>query len=174
MIRRRALAALLLLAAAPLAGPAFAHPYSTSITQMDWNAAAARYEVALRLLPDQLEAALAPKLGEKPAADALDAAILAWLRANVRLTAATGDGAAGREAELRWIGKEVDVDGIWLYFELIPPAGQGPEGLEITNTLLFAARPHQLNTVRVRIGERQHAWVLRDDRPSVTIRLPPE
>lgn len=149
-------------------GAASAHPYSVTTSQLDWNADAGLFEVALRLLPEQLEDVLRGRKVAPADRAAVDAALADWLRENVALKTPSGELAA-----LRWVGKEIEADAAWLYFELVLPVGAAPEGLELRNTLLFESAPHQLNTVRVRVGERQRAWLLRADRPVVVLTLAP-
>lgn len=147
------------LAAGAWAAPIAAHPYGTTTAQLDWREEGNKLEVAVRALPEQLEKALSQHQGapfdlDDPAPKT-DLALQAYLRATFR-----AESAAGEAATLRWIGKEVAFDAVWLYFELVFDKPTKPAGLKIRQTMLLELGQDQLNTVRLRDDGHQQSWVL--------------
>ncbi len=103
-VNRRALL-LGLGAALLLAGPAAAHPYSTSRAEVDWNEKTARFEVSLAVLPEELVQMVgSERKGGEPfrleATEACDAEIAAYLRKPLR------DGLAWRRAGAARMGRQ--------------------------------------------------------------------
>lgn len=162
-------ATLTLLATALLVGwgsPARAHPYHTTIAEADWNAESGRLEVALRLLPADLERALEAHVGQASPAAApttddqatLDDHILGWLGQGFRLIP---DG--GEPAPILWVGKEVSIEHVWLYFEI--PLADGLEGVTIEHRLLLDLEPRQVNTLLLGRGKGRRTLTFRRERP---------
>jgi hypothetical protein len=158
MSRRRAWVAAGL-AAVAWATPVAGHPYGTTTAQLDWRGEHDKLEVAVRALPEQIEKALSQHQGapfdlDDPAPKT-DLALQAYLRATFRAESAAGD-----VATLRWVGKEVAFDAVWLYFELQFQKPTQAPGLKIRQAMLLDLGPDQLNTVRLKAGGRQQSWVL--------------
>lgn len=164
------------------AAPAvWAHPFEVTTAQLDWNGTTDAFEVALRISPDQLGAILATfdlKTTEDPtdreASKQIDDALAEFLRRHFRLLASeppatSNDQCENPSAQLHWVGREEDEGAIWLYFELLVGTGCDPTRFTLHNSLFLEERPRQLNTVRVRIGQRQKAWVLSQERPSAPL-----
>ena len=132
--------------------PVAAHPYHTTLAEADWNGETNRLEIALRLLPEDFERALSARdRGSKPPADdpgALDDRIVAWLSQDFRVIPNDGE-----PAPIEWVGKEISIEYVWLYFEIPLPGGL--DGVTFEHRLLLDLEPEQVNTLLLRHdGER--------------------
>lgn len=148
-----------LLVALLLAPFAAAHPNHTSHADVDYHADAQRLEISLRVIAEDLLAALQAEAGagaaelswEKTPADELDRRVRNYVLPRFRFL--TRD---GREIALGWVGRDGDrADGeqrVWLYFEA--PLPDGLEGVRVEHSVLHDRVPRQRNTVRVRHGDR--------------------
>lgn len=135
-----------LLLLAMISGWAFAHPYHFTTAEMQWKPEAARFEVALKVGPEELEEALSagradPLLLESTAG--VDQQIVTWLEAHFIVT-----DAKGARLPVRWVGKEVDHEAAWLYFELPAEKAVGP--FTLINTAFLDTEREQVNLVRFR------------------------
>jgi hypothetical protein len=149
----------LLVAAAALLAPraAHAHPIHLAHANVTLQRDTARLEIELRVIADDLLAALntgraQPLSYEKSPAAELDAALRAYVLANFSLTARD----ATAPIVLSWIGREADTEGphqrLWLYFEA--PFPDELDGARLRHALLFATIDRQENTARIRDGSR--------------------
>jgi len=129
---------LLSLALTPLAS---AHPIRTSYAEADYRPETKKLEIALRVYPDDLEAALTAHAGQpisvaRTPPPAFDVALLAYLRATFLLRAADGTAPtlhlAGREL------KDNDQH-LWIYFECNLPGGLA--GTRLSHRVLRDAFP---------------------------------
>ena len=137
----RALGLLLLLAHG---GSAAGHPFHASYAELSRSRAGDALQVALRVIPEDLETALSRTAGrpvrldpEAPAA----ALIEAYLDRHFRLRAA-----AGTAPGAAFLGLEVAYDETWLYFTV--PLGSAAAPLVLHNSLLFDVAEAQSNRVR--------------------------
>jgi len=99
------LGCLLLLAA--IASKAWAHPYHESVAELEWNQTSGRWEVALRVLPEELEDAVSAFTGKQSIIDAtpgMDQAIAAYLQHRFQIRSTAGE----QLSTLHWVGKQVD------------------------------------------------------------------
>ena len=145
--RARLLAPVLALALAVGLGQgrgAAAHPFHASYAELSWSEAGDALEVALRVIPEDLETALSRDAGsrvlldpEAPPAELIEA----YLGRHFRVTAAGG--ASGRPA---FLGLEVGYDETWVYFTL--PVDRSAAPLTLRNSLLFDVAGAQSNRVR--------------------------
>lgn len=171
----RALLSIVALAACLSAPRALAHPVHASSAQADYNRATQRLEIALRLVAEDLLAALnaareRPLSFEKTPPAELDAALRAY--AVEKFAVADSAGAA---VALEWIGREfepaapdrpADEQTLWIYLEAALP--HGVEGARLQHALLHEIFPRQQNTIRVRDGRRETTLAFdRDRRPKV-------
>ena len=159
-----------LVAAAP---PLAAHAIHTSVAEADYNAATRRLEVSLRVFIDDFEAALSVHarrrlaLATTPPAE-FDAATRAYLTG--AFTVRTPD---GQLAPLVWVGREVrDAENeLWFHFEV--PLPGGIEGCRVHHRALGEQFPTQINSVRVRDGERRVTLVFLARQTEKTVRFRP-
>lgn len=132
-----------------MSGPAAAHPQHRSTARVEIDRNRGVLEVALRVAPDDLEAALEHRSGrlvrifEKSA----DVQILRYLRDTFRV------GKEGSSGRLRWIGRELEAGDLWLYFEVGLP--KKAASVELFNRVFFELNAHQINVVRWRDGKKK-------------------
>lgn len=133
---------LCLLAFAAMTSPA-AHRFHTSLTRIDFNAPEKNLEITVQLFTHDLIPLLERRSGKRveleksPEADKL---ILDYLNENFVLT-----DKSGASKNLKWIGKESDVDTIWVYLETA--ATENLENYTLKNTIFFESFPEQTNLV---------------------------
>ncbi len=129
------------------------HPYHRSLAEVQWNAESQRYEVALRVDPRDLDAALSdlhrrPVVLDQMDEAAAEAMLKAYVSKHLHLLrpAATSD-QPDQLAKTHWVGFESDDRGkfVWLYFEWAPPPGESP--LWIENRLFVKTEPTHISTV---------------------------
>lgn len=139
----------LFLISSALAPLATAHPIRTSFAEADFRPETKKLEIALRVYPDDLEAALTARAGQtislaRTPPPAFDLALLAYLRATFLLRAADGT-----TPTLHLVGRELkDNDQhLWIYFECTLPVGLA--GTRLSHGVLRDAFPEQLNALRV-------------------------
>lgn len=136
-----------------------AHPYHESLTELEWNAASGYWEMAVRLLPEELETALqrsdGPRINLERSAD-VDRLILNYLEHHIQFSAVnerqSALGAQGNAVKMVWIGKEVGHKAVWLYLQVRAP---GPPVM-LRNTLLFDREPDQINRVVHLVAGRRY------------------
>ena len=158
------------LAAVP---PLAAHAVHTSVAEADYNAATRRLEVSLRVFIDDFEAALSVHarrrlaLATTPPAE-FDAITREYLKAT--FTVRTPD---GQLAPLLWVGREVrDAENeLWFHFEV--PLPGGVEGCRVHHRALGEQFPTQINSVRVRDGQRRVTLVFLARQTEKTVRFRP-
>jgi hypothetical protein len=159
-----------LLATAP---PLAAHAIHTSVAEADYNAATRRLEVSLRVFIDDFEAALSVharrrlSLAGTPREE-FDAAARTYLAET--FTVRSPD---GQLAPLLWVGREVrDAENeLWFHFEVALPGGI--EGCRVHHRALGEQFPTQINSVRVRDGERRVTLVFLARQTEKTVRFRP-
>lgn len=125
-----------------------AHPYHVSLAELEFNAASGRWEVALRLHPGDLDAALSHDqrrrvILERETPAAARRIAIAYLNKHFRLLA----GDPPQPSQLHWVGMQADPKFVWWYFELQPPPGAAP--LRLENRVLMEIEPTQVNTVNL-------------------------
>jgi len=155
-LRARFLLLALLLALACGAAPAEAHKFHASLAEVEYDAAAGTVEVALRLFPDDLEAALGRRAGRRVRLDStpgVERLTLDYVRETLVVT-----GADGKALPLAWVGMEADVDSVWVYVLAEAPAGLA--GSRIRDGIFLELYGDQVNTVNVKEGERRTTLVL--------------
>jgi len=123
---------------------AAAHPFHASYAELSWSEAGDTLQVALRVIPEDLETALSRDAGTRVLLDpeAPPAALIeAYLERHFRVSGA--DGKNGRPA---FHGLEVAYDETWVYFTL--PVDRRDAPLTLHNSLLFDIAEAQSNRVR--------------------------
>ncbi len=140
--QRRWMLALALLLYLAQPAPGHAHPYHTSFAEIDWNSDRSALEVALRVLPEDLETALTWRRG---AAVTLgrnhrDEELTAYLQQHFQVFAG-----AGVVLPLELIGVEIAYAESWLYFQISATPDQR---LSLRNTLLLDVDRSQTNRVQ--------------------------
>lgn len=132
-----------------LAPSAPAHPIRTSFAEADFRPETKKFEIALRVYPDDLETALTTHAGRpitlaRTPPPAFDLALLAYLRATFLLRAADDSAPV-----LHLVGRELkDQDQhLWIFFECELPGGL--TGVRLSHRVLRDVFPEQLNALRI-------------------------
>ncbi|HIE97584.1 MAG TPA: hypothetical protein EYG03_08335 [Planctomycetes bacterium] len=141
--------AVLFLIAAPAAE---AHSSHTSVTEAEWNENSQRFEIAMKLRIADLQDAISAKQGKRmrlhtgsPAA-----AILEYLTENFCVTFTEN-----QECRLRWVGMELELHDVWLYFEAEPVA-------EGRNTAFFSEQNAGQSAMPQKVGTWNELFVRHD------------
>ncbi|MCH2202037.1 MAG: hypothetical protein MK102_08705 [Fuerstiella sp.] len=104
-----------------------AHPGHTQLTEVEWNPASARFEVAMKLDAAALEDSMSLQFGKHfrlEASEEVDKKLAKWMLDHFRITFSD----FSRDGHLRWVGHELQRQSAWLYFEYIPVRGSALTG----------------------------------------------
>lgn len=133
------------------ASPSVLHNYHTSLTRIDYNADQKIFEISIQLFLHDLTPLLEKKMGSRvnieKSAD-VDKMLLKYLNEEFVLK-----DKSGIAKELKWVGKELDVDSVWIYLET--PSSESLEGYSLQNTIFFRDFPEQANLVLCRFDDNK-------------------
>ncbi len=127
------------------------HKFYVSLTEVRYNAETERFEVSMRIFPDDLDRALLERTGintqlatelEHEVADSL---LMVYLLENFTLQV------NGEELGLEYLGKEPESDAIWCYLESSKVVV--PETITVRNAILTEYFPDQVNIIQVYHGK---------------------
>jgi len=139
------------------------HRVATTQLEMEVDAESGALEVALHFSPNDLETCLTQAEGRAIRLDRetqIDALIAAYVEAHFYLTAAEQ-----KPITFTWVGKEIELRDVWVYFELDVDAKL--EGLQVHNDLLGSLHHDYVSTLSLRLdGSKKHS--LRFDREHKT------
>ena len=127
------------------------HEFYVSLTEIHYNTHNERFEISMRLFPDDLDRALFERWGIQTQLatelehDRADSLLMVYLLDGFSLLADS------QEVGLSYLGKEIESDAIWCYFESEPQPL--PTELSIGNELLTEVFPDQVNIVQVYAGD---------------------
>ena len=130
-----------------------AHRYHTSFAEADYHREEQSLQVSLRTFADDLENVLTRRAGKRISLERRKQAeplVLAYLQECFQLK-----GASGELSKLSWVGMEVRVDSVWLYFETKVPGGL--KGLQLRNRFLQDLFDDQRNVINFKEGGRKVA-----------------
>ncbi|MCH2211419.1 MAG: hypothetical protein MK110_08960 [Fuerstiella sp.] len=99
-----------------------AHPGHTQLTEVEWNPVSERFEVAMKLDAAGLEDSLSVQTGKRFRLDMsedIDKKLEKWMSKHFQIT----DRDSTRVGRVRWIGRELQRQTVWLYFEYLPARG---------------------------------------------------
>ncbi len=150
----------MILAAATLSPSTTGHPYHSTQAEAELSAETGRLEVALKVIPEDLERALGRRTGTEVSLEKtpeVDALILAYLTENFRILTEE------KSQPLSWVGKEVSAQNCWLYFEA--HLSQELQGSRLRNTLFFELEAGQVNVVRIKMGHKRRSFLFNRERP---------
>ena len=151
--------------------PALAHRFHVSLSEIEFDPETGRLEVALQVHPEHLEVALAKENGRGrvrlDSTGNVDRLIVRYLSTHFVLTDSHGE-----RRRLRWVGKEVEVQSAWLYFEFTLPCG--PAGARLENRVLVEPGNKQVNTVNLRIGKARSSQTFTEKEPRALLKMPAE
>lgn len=118
---------------------------------MDYNAKDKIIETSIQLFTHDLAPVLEEKSGRKIDLEKtpdIDRLIFNYLSENFVLKDEKGE-----PKKIKWVGKELEVDTIWVYVEIATT--QNPDGFNLQNTIFFESFPEQTNLVTVRFDEKK-------------------
>ncbi len=148
---------------------AILHPFYISVTDMVYNPAEQRMEIAQKIFWDDLEVALGGKYGEKvnflnpESADKLDQMIESYLLQNNEIRV------NGELLTLTYLGYEVEEDAAWFYIE--SGKVKEPKEIKVRNTMLFEDFPTQQNIVNVYVGKSPKSMIMYLKKPEGVVRF---
>jgi len=137
------------------------HKFYVSLTEIRYNDQTKRFEVSMRIFPDDLDLALLERSGihtqlatelEHEKADSL---LMVYLLEDFKLQV------NGEELGLNYLGKESESDAIWCYLE--SSTVRDPESITILNAILTEFFPDQVNIVQVYHGKWNKGLLLNRD-----------
>jgi hypothetical protein len=127
------------------------HTYHTSLTRMDYNHKDKLVEISIQLfthdLVPLLERRTKKRIDLEKTPD-IDKIILGYLGENFILK----DKSAAVK-KLVWVGKEVQVDTVFVYFQA--QSEEDLDGFDLRNTLFFESFPEQTNLVIARYNNKK-------------------
>jgi hypothetical protein len=137
------------------------HKFYVSLTEIRYNDQTLRFEVSMRIFPDDLDRALLEMYGiqsqlatrlEHELADSL---LMVYLLEDFSISA------DGKEIGLSYLGKEPESDAVWCYLESSPVPE--PDSLTVRNVLLTEFFPDQVNIIQVYHGKWNKGLLLNRD-----------
>ncbi len=124
-----------------VATPVKGHTYHTSLTRLDHNSQKGLLEITIRVfihdLVPVLEKTNQGRIDLERSAD-IDQILTSYVEQNFELR-----DKKDISQKLKWVGKELDVDVAFLYFEVA--ANESPEGYSLRNSIFFESFPQQTN-----------------------------
>jgi hypothetical protein len=145
---------------ATLAPIAAAHTFHASIAQVDYITARKSLEVIIWIHAEDLERRMKLANGPRASFDKEKEAerfVREYLRTHFELK-----DRLGRPLPMQWVGIEVRTHFIAAYFEA--PAPGGIAGVTLTNRILLAMLPDQVNTVKVKVDGKERRELVFDNR----------
>jgi len=127
------------------------HRYHTSLTRIDYNAEQKIFEISIQLFTHDLTPLLERKSGKRIELDKspeVDRIIHDYLNKNFILS-----DKQGAIKNLKWVGKEADVDSVWIYLETA--SAENLENYKLKNTIFFESFPEQTNLVICRYNGKK-------------------
>jgi hypothetical protein len=161
---KTALLLLMVVAIMGLCGSMLLHKFYVSLTEIRFNGESSRFEVSMRIFPDDMDQALLERSGmetflatkmETPGADSI---LQAYLYMHFTMES------DGKQVSFRYLGKEPEADAIWCYLESEPIAP--PRSLMVHNGILMDKFEDQVNIIQVYSGEWNKGLLCTSQSPS--------
>ena len=141
-----------------LATGANAHRFHHSLGEVEVNSERKVLEIALKVIPEDLETALQEQVGKRinlEKSKGIDAEITRYLASKLQFV-----GTDQQSLKLVWVGKEVTHKAAWLYVEV---PYKSPQTVEIQNTLLDGvSHGQQVNALVITQGDSQQRLIFGD------------
>lgn len=134
------------------------HEFYVSITEIRYNDQRERFEISLRIFPDDLDRALLERHGiHTQLATALehqlaDSLLMVYLLEDFSLEL------DGQELHLEYLGKEPESNAIWCYLE--SSTIKAPASIKIRNSILTEYFPDQVNIIQIYHGNWNKGLIL--------------
>lgn len=151
LLDRKRISLALVLFTLLISGAWLMHEFYVSITEIRYNTETERFEVSMRIFPDDLDRALLERNGivsqlatelEHKSADSL---LMVYLLEDFSIEV------NGTLLELNYLGKESESDAIWCYLESAEITA--PEAITVRNAILTEYFLDQVNIIQVYHGK---------------------
>ena len=158
-----------MLTAAILGNGSFVHEFYVSLTEIRFNPGSSRFEITMRLFPDDVDRALyhsygfSTHLGTELESERDDSLFHLYLKDHFSVSA------DGSLLPLTYLGKEREGEAIWCYLE--SEQTEKPVTLEIRNTMLTDEFEDQVNIIQVYATGWNRGMLLDRSTPQERIRL---
>lgn len=159
----------LILLALLLCGGWLVHKFYVSLSEISYNKDSERFEVSIRMFPDDLDRALlerngiSTQLGTEFEHRSADSLLKLYLLGGFSLRV------DGKELELIYLGKEPESDALWCYLESVKVPD--PEVMTVRNSILTEYFPDQVNIIQVYHGKWNKGILLNLNNTEGTIRI---
>lgn len=168
MIFRQTLISFFMLVAFGLwASVTHAHKFHHSLAEVTINSDRQALEVALKVIPEDLETALESQVGKRVNLEStkdIDKEIVKYLWGSFQFSSE-----AGRQLDMVWVGKEITHKAAWLYFEI---PFKTEKNLIVKNTILDGvSHGQQINTLVVTRGGEKKRLVFGDGKNTHQLEL---
>lgn len=131
--------------------PVLGHTYHTSLTRLDYNPKKGLLEITIRVfihdLVPVLEKTNQRRIDLERSPD-IDGMLERYVGQNFELK-----DRKNISQKLKWVGKELDVDVAFLYFEVA--TSESPEGYSLKNSIFFESFPEQTNLLVSRSDKKK-------------------
>jgi hypothetical protein len=127
------------------------HKYHSSLTRIDYNSHEKLFEVSIQLFTHDLMPLLEKRKRKKidlQKTAGIDQSIMDYLNENFVLFDKNGVA-----KKLKWVGKEIDTEAVWIYLET--PSKEAPVGYNLRNTIFFESFAEQTNFVVCRFEDKK-------------------
>lgn len=157
--------ALLVLSTWSFVAPAPVHHFARTLAEVDYNEETHKLEIAMSIKPSDLEWVLTRRAGKPVDLEQTKNAeelVAEYLEEVFRVK-----NKSGKLRDHIWVGMEVAPQVVWVYFEVDLP--DGLSGAKLTHRVLLDWERDQVNTVKLRVGERRETLTF--DRRNATQKL---
>jgi hypothetical protein len=164
LLKRKTISLVLILLALLVFGSWLMHDFYVSLTEVRYNTQTERFEVSMRIFPEDLDRALMERTGihtqlatelEPKEADSL---LMHYLLEGFSLQV------NGEDLALSYLGKEAESDAIWCYLESSKVSA--PESITVRNAVLTDFFMDQVNIIQVYHGKWNKGLLLNRDQVS--------
>lgn len=137
------------------------HKFYVSLTEIRYNDQTQRFEVSMRIFPDDLDRALLQmhgiqsQLATRLEHELADSLLMVYLLEDFSIMV------DGTMVGLSYLGKEPESDAIWCYLESSPV--QEPDSITVRNVVLTEFFPDQVNIIQVYHGKWNKGLLLNRD-----------
>ena len=137
------------------------HRFYVSLTEIRYNDQTQRFEVSMRIFPDDLDRALLQlhgiqsQLATELEHELADSLLMVYLMEDFNIMV------DGKPIGLSYLGKEPESDAIWCYLESSPVPE--PDSLTVRNVVLTEFFPDQVNIIQVYHGKWNKGLLLNRD-----------
>lgn len=151
----------------------FLHPYYVSIWDLAVNNQTQTVQLTTKVFLDDFEDGLNTMHGtqkwewkskDSTVQKQLDSMVVAYVNASTLFLV------DGKKLELNFLGKEVELDVCYLYFES-PKWNSAPKELEIKNYFLIKEISDQMNIVHVTFNGNKKSFLMHKSETSVSLKL---